>query len=188
MLHRFLILAVLACAPLSATTVVQLDFDRLSRLAERVVRGEVVRVAPVRGENGYIYSDVTLRVLDANPKSLRGGEYTFRTVGGEMDGRRVSIQGMPLLREGEDVVLFLSADTGSVFGPTVGLWQGVFYVERGGDGTDVVVDHARRPVMSVREKNLVIGTRGGAKADGPSQGSAGAMTVSDFFSAVDSRR
>ena len=81
-------------------------------------------------DNGYIYSTVTLQVSHAIPSNLAGGSYQFRMVGGELNGKRLHIAGLPRFQVGQDVVLFLNSQPAGVFGPTVGLWQGVFFAER----------------------------------------------------------
>ncbi len=79
-------------------------------------------------------------------------------VGGELNGKRSHIAGMPRFQVGQDVVLFLNSRTAGVFGPTVGLWQGVFFVERdAATGTRTVTDHQRRPILDVKDYRFIVG-------------------------------
>ena len=78
-------------------------------------------------------------------------------VGGELDGRRVYVQGMPRFEAGEEVVLFLNRQTSTVMGPTVGLWQGVFYVGRDkATGESFILDHNRQPVLGLTERAEIL--------------------------------
>ncbi len=190
------LLAVLSAAQLSATSVLAVDFDRLSKIARHVVSGEVVRISADADENGYIYSNVSIRVAQAVPQQLAGREYTLRMIGGELDGKRMFIQGMPSFGVGDEVVLFLNANESSVLGPTVGVWQGVFFVERDpATGARMVVDHQKRPVLGVQNQKLVTGLRrsvpekSGLAAPTAGDGSApSAMGVESFFNEIRQRR
>lgn len=150
-------LLLLAGSALSASTVLNVSFEHLARSANRVVSGEIVSINPLAGENGIIYSNVTMRVTRAVPRALEGQTVTVRMVGGELDGRKVYVQGMPRFTVGEEVVLFLNRSTESVMGATVGLWQGVFYVGRDKTtGESFILDHQRRPVLGLNERNEVL--------------------------------
>ena len=162
-LLSFLLLAATA----SASTVLEVGLDRLSRAAGRVVSGEVLSVMPVEGANGVIFSNVTMRVARSAPRALEGQVITLRMVGGEMDGRRVYVQGMPRFAAGDEVVLFLNRQTSSIMGPTVGLWQGVFFLGRDkATGEEYVLDHERRPVLGMTEGSELL--KGAALPEGVS--------------------
>lgn len=151
-----IVFALVAAGALEASTALRVDFDQLSRQADRVVAGEVVSIAGETGEDGLIYSTVTIQVERALPAGLEGSSYVFRMVGGEVGSRRLSISGFPRFEAGDRIVLFLNGETSTVFGPTVGLWQGVFYVEDG-----AVLDNERRAVTEVRGDRLLRGRRVG---------------------------
>ncbi|MCB1018721.1 MAG: hypothetical protein KDC27_02280 [Acidobacteria bacterium] len=149
---KLVLVALLCGAPLAASSVLEISFDRLSRSAKRVVSGEIVRVSSEFGDNGFIYTDVTLLVRNAAPRSLEGRPYTFRTIGGEVDGKRLYIQGMPRFEVGQEVAVFLHDSPATALGPTVGLWQGVFFVERDGQtGQKRMLDATRRPVLGLEQ-------------------------------------
>jgi hypothetical protein len=187
-LSKFVVLALLCGAPLTASSVREVSFETLSRAAKRVVSGEIVRVESEYGENGFIYTNVTMLVRDAAPRSLEGRPYTFRTIGGEVEGRRLFIQGMPRFEVGQQVALFLHDKAETALGPTVGLWQGVFFVERDPQtGEHVVLDAARRPVLGLEAQKLVRGPKDVETAQGPALGldeSRRAMAVDSFFEKV----
>ena len=165
----------LATLTLSASTVVRVDVAQLSQLATNIVGGQITNIAPEQdSDNGYIYSTVTLRVSHAIPSNLAGGSYQFRMVGGELNGKRLHIAGLPRFQVGQDVVLFLNSQPAGVFGPTVGLWQRVFFVERDeATGEQIVTDHQRRPILDVRDYRFVVGLpRSGEERDAVAAGSS----------------
>ena len=187
-LSKFLLLTLLCSAPAAASSVREISFDSLSRSAKRVISGDVVRVVSEFGENGYIYTDVTVLVRNAAPRSLEGRPYTFRTIGGEVDGQRLFIQGMPRFEVGQTLALFLHDKPETALGPTVGLWQGVFFVDRDGEtGQPVMLDSGRRPVIGLEDSKLVRGPRAPRVSSRPAltidQGPK-AMAVETFFNQV----
>jgi hypothetical protein len=190
---RFAI-CLLVTAPLFANSALRIDFGQLSTLSDRVVAGRITKITAAEDpRNGYIYSTVTMAVSQAVPEQLAGREYSFRMIGGELNGRLQYIADFPKLRVGGDVVLFLNADTASVFGPTVGLGQGVFYLEATSfDSVQRVMDRFGRPVLGIREQSLIRGVR---RADDPASSALGtgqkgavAMAVGDFFQQVRGQR
>lgn len=136
---------------LDASTVVSLNFDELSRASNAVVAGEVRAIAADRDANGYIYSTVTIRVAEAVPQALAGTDYTFRMIGGTLNGQSTYIEGMPKFAVGDRLILFLNESTDSAMGPTVGLWQGVFHL----DSASGVSDSSRQLVVGVEGVRLM---------------------------------
>ena len=155
-------LFLLLAGALAASTVLPVNFARLSRSAHHVVAGRVTSITADKDPaTGYIFSKVTLSVSEAVPSFLVGREYSFRMIGGELDGKRLYIAGFPRFQQGEKVVLFLNSQTSSVFGPTIGLWQGVFFVEEDAStGAEAVTDYQRRPIIGVRDRQLLCGRPG----------------------------
>lgn len=187
-------IGVLATAALFANSSLRVDFGQLSTLSERVIAGRITKVAAAEDpRTGYIYSTVTVAVSQAVPEQLAGREYSFRMIGGELNDRVQYIADFPKFRAGNDVVLFLNANTSGVFGPTVGLGQGVFYLESTSfDSVQRVMDRFGRPVLGVREQRLIRGVR---RADDPAgvtlgtgEKGAAAMAVGDFFEQIRSVR
>lgn len=185
-------LALALAAPLCANSTLRVDFGQLSHMAARVVAGRIVDIQAAEDPNGYIYSTVTVAVTQAVPAQLAGREYSFRMLGGELNGRIQYIADYPKLRPGNEVVLFLNADTSGVFGPTVGLGQGVFFLESSAfDGAQRVMDRYGRPVLGIRESRLIRGVRRAEDATGASLGatkSRPAISVGDFFEQIRAQR
>ena len=90
---------------LDASTVVQLNFDELSRASNSVVAGQVIGITADRDANGYIYSTVTIRVAEAVPQTLVGTDYVFRMIGGTLNGQSTFIEGMPKFAVGDGLIL-----------------------------------------------------------------------------------
>jgi hypothetical protein len=113
--------------------------------------GRVDRVTSYRDTaSGNIQSRVEL----TETRSLAGealGKFTFDMAGGTVGDVRQWIAGFPAFGAGDEVVLFLADVTGTPFGPTVGLWQGVYFVERDGS----VSDHTRQPLAEIRGDEAV---------------------------------
>jgi len=145
------LILVTAAWQLDASTVVQLNFDELSRASNRVVAGEVTAIAADRDANGYIYSTVTIHVAEAVPQTMVGTDYVFRMIGGTLNGQSTYIEGMPKFAVGDGLILFLNESTDSAMGPTVGLWQGVFHL----DAAAGVSDSSRQLVLGVEGARLM---------------------------------
>ena len=118
-----------AIARVGAITVVPMTFEQLVDEAAAVV---YARVADVRGEWTYdrraINSVITIEALRYLKGNL-GPSVSIKLPGGEAGGVVNVLPGAPVLREGDLVVLFLTAD-GPAIPTTVGLGQGLFRVMR----------------------------------------------------------
>lgn len=183
------VLALALATPLFANSIHRVDFGQLSSMAARVVAGRIVNIEAAEDpSNGYIYSTVTVAVTQAVPAQLAGREYSFRMVGGELNGRIQYIADYPKLRTGNEVVLFLNSDTSSVFGPTVGLGQGVFFLESTAyDSAQRIMDRFGRPVLGIRESRLIRGVRRAEDPTGAALGTSKgrpAISVGDFFEQI----
>lgn len=180
------ILCIAGAHPSWASSTARLDFTQLSRQADRVVAGKIVEItSDADPETGYIYSNVTLSVASAIPSVRPGAPYEFRMIGGEFGGKKLWIADFPELRAGQEVVLFLTRETSSVFGPTVGLWQGVYFVERDrGTGAEQVVDHSERPVLGIRGGDAVLGLGPGPSGQQTKPPKLPPLGIEQFMEAV----
>ena len=154
---RYLILLSALAAPIAASTVVKMNFAQLSRAAHNVVAGQIIDITAEKDPaSGYIYSRVTLSVSQAVPATLVGRPYTFNMIGGTLNGKRLHIAGFPRLERDQKVILFLNSRTKNVFGPTTGLWQGVFFVKpESAGGTEMITDHEGYPIVSIEDHRLI---------------------------------
>lgn len=143
-LAALLALLTLCASPTPASTIRQLNLEDLARRADRIFSG---RVLEVRVERDPALRQVVTRTTLAVTRGARGnlpGRLTITTLGGQDAGssgpgeepagagpggqRRPSISGMPSFRKGEEVVLFLYADSRSGLTSPVGFGQGKFSV------------------------------------------------------------
>lgn len=124
-------LAVLmACAiAASATTIVPMSIEELTRASSSVVEAHALRSwTSWNPQHTLIYTYTTFRVS----RTLKGGaenEVTVKQPGGTADGYTQKVSGVRQFQEGEDTLLFLrpsvAADGSQV---VVGLMQGNFRV------------------------------------------------------------
>lgn len=163
--HRLALLALLSLlgtAPAGATVVVEKDFAALCAEADLIFVGTVTGVAAE-------WSDpqrraIRTRVTFGDLTWLRGGpaaSITLTFAGGEMDGLREEIAGVPRFALGERRVLF--ARDGAYVSPLVGFNQGQFQVVEGPDGA-VVFDAEGKPVPAANRAAL---QQGESAAAGP---------------------
>lgn len=119
----------------SSAVMERMPLDEMSREADLVVVGTVVSRscrydAPPRADR--IVTDVVVRV-ERRVRGEAGDEVVVTTPGGEVDGRGQIVTGAPVLRPGEEVVLFLHPARATPVGPRraiLGLSQGLFVVHR----------------------------------------------------------
>src|SRR5712692_7338894 len=150
--HLWTLAPLVTACVLWASSVVPLTFTELSKRAHRVVIGRIERItAHDDAQTGRILS----RIEVAPSRSLAGGSLlpvSFEMTGGTVGDRRQWISGFPQLKPGDRVVLFLAEDTSTPLGPTIGLWQGVFFVEN----DQTITDHRRRPIAGIRGEEVVL--------------------------------
>jgi hypothetical protein len=132
-----------------------------------------------------------LQLDEADLAEIAGDEYSFKMIGGTLNGKELYIADFPKFSVDDTVILFLNSETSSVLGPTIGLWQGVFFVDTKQPGNAVVTDHLRRPIVGVKDRQLILsaGTSGsgGINALSTTSGSRG-LDLDEFFREVESHR
>ena len=143
---------------LAASTVVPLSFGDLSTLAHRVAIGRIERItAYEEPQSGRILSRMEVLPTRPMPGASSLSPIIFEMTGGTVGDRRQWIAGFPSLRVGDHVVLFLAENTSTPLGPTVGLWQGVFFVEADpATGNEAVLDYRRRAISEIRDGQVVL--------------------------------
>jgi len=130
-MRRFLFLGLILLAlPLQGTTLLRYDLEGLTARAERVFVGTCQR-ASTELVNGRIYTRFFFTVKEM-VKGEPAEQIELVLPGGQYQGVRSRIAGMPAFTPGEEVVLFLTEKNqlGHVW--PVGLAQGKFRIERPG--------------------------------------------------------
>jgi hypothetical protein len=179
------VLLAAGAASLAASTVLPLNLKELSVRAQRVTVGKIASITSYKDSvSGRIFS----RVQVAETQTLSGAapsSVTFEMVGGVDGDVQESIAGFPTFRVGDKVVLFLRGNTATPVSPTVGMWQGVFFVETGANGAETVSNHARQVVAGIRGDQVVIsGPRTPGGAAPVEQSTTPSLTLDSFLSQV----
>lgn len=148
--------ALLLGASAAATVVIEKDFAALCAEADLVFVGTVTRVeAGWRDasrqaiETAVTFSDLTW--LRGAPRA----SVTLRFAGGEVDGLREAIAGVPHFAVGQRGVIF--AREGDYISPLVGFHQGLFRIVDGAHGA-TVGDAEGRPIDAGSGAALRLGT------------------------------
>ncbi len=109
----------------------QLTLDELAIRADSILVGEVTDITAYQEENGNIYTLATISV-EQTVKGQTRDKATLRTLGGELDGQVMWVEGTPGFQPGERVVVFLKKGGGAF--TIIGGFQGKFII----DGNDMV--------------------------------------------------
>ena len=168
-----LLAAAASAAPAHATTVLAKDFAALCAEADLVFVGTVETVRPrwrdrTRQAIETVVTFAALTWLRGAPRATI--ELTFG--GGEMDGLREEIAGVPRFLPGERRVLFARA--GDFVSPLVGFSQGYFRVVDGPEGPSVLDADGR----------AVTGLAGAARRRGAANDAAAAVPLATFLDRV----
>jgi hypothetical protein len=176
-------LALLLVTPASGMTVRKRDFPDLVARAEQIVIGTATAIREGEDVSGAPATFVTFSDLSVLKGSVEG-ELTLRFYGGGSGRYVVRIPDMPQFQVGERAVLFV-AGNGRDMCPLVGVWQGRFRVRVDAAlGTEVVDDHAGRPVLGVNGRDVeVAGAGSGGGASLPMTLDAFRQQIADEISA-----
>jgi hypothetical protein len=170
--HGALLLVVLAVpGALLATTIVAKSFAALCREADMIFVGTVAEVGSQWRDRERMEIETLVRFTGVTPvHGIDGGDVTLRFGGGEVDGIREEIAGIPKFLPGRRVVIF--AREGKAISPIVGFHQGCFHVVEGPAGS-VVQNADGRPVTGVENGALLLGR--------PEDGVADALSLERFI-------
>ncbi len=126
----FAMLASCLSSPLWATSVKTVNLLEMVEGADRVFRGHCLGVTTTENVLGFPVAEYTFRVVEGIKGTKAGQTVVFRQV--KPAERRVGrpglpgIVGMPKFQKGQDLVLFLHADSEVGLTSPVGLAQGIF--------------------------------------------------------------
>jgi len=130
----FVVLGLVAVAPLRATTVIAPTFKELVAEADLVFEGQVLETKArmdAREGGAVIVTDVSFRVLK-RLKGTSGDVVSLEFLGGTVGDRRYRIDGMPTFTRGDHDVLF-AVTSQRLISPLVGMMHGRVRVAH--DGT-----------------------------------------------------
>jgi hypothetical protein len=145
LLPLFLIGTVLMAGVAGSTTVIPPSFESLVTVAKTIFVGEVVDVRAewiVTPQGRAIRTYVTFTVEEAW-KGAVGAVTQLEFLGGTIGGTTMEVVGMPVFREGQRSVLFVSPEVRTV-SPLVGFHHGRLRIERDANGVDRVRTHDGR--------------------------------------------
>jgi hypothetical protein len=126
-------------ARVEAGTVQRLEIEELVGQCEVAIEGRVLRVRALEVERKRIETEITFSVA-RRFWGEAGSELVVRLPGGVLpDGRGLVLPGMPRMVEGEELLLFLSAESSRGTRVPVGLAQGRFRIERRAQGLKTLV-------------------------------------------------
>jgi hypothetical protein len=154
--------AALAAPPARATVVVAKDFAALCAEADLIFVGTVT--ATTSEWSNAAQQSIRTRVTFGDLTWLRGeggDRVTLLFAGGELDGLREAIDGVPQFTVGQRRVIF--AHAGHYVSPLVGFNQGLFQVVDS-PGGPAVLDADGRAVTGVGQAALTRGAPGDAGA------------------------
>jgi hypothetical protein len=135
-------------APLGATSVRIVSLEEMVQLADRVFRGRCLSAREIPGVAGLDAMEYTFEVSEGVKGVSTGEQVVFRQVLAAQVGKR-GISGMPGYREGQDLLIFLHADSRLGLTSPVGFSQGVFQTVPDAEGV--------RVVNGVNNRNLMMG-------------------------------
>lgn len=139
-LGRFLTLCLVGLHLLAgsfATTIIQPNFSELATQADLVFRGRVTNLesrSDTSSTGRAIYTRITFEVTKVY-KGQAGKSVTLEFLGGEANGARMEVSGMPTFLKGDEVVLFTDPDKTAAC-PVLGWNYGVFDVESQINGSE----------------------------------------------------
>lgn len=138
----FATLLLLLALPAPGGTAARVELEELVGQCDQALEGRVERVRVLECGPKRIETELTLSVA-RRFWGQGSGELVVRIPGGVLpDGRGLVLAGLPRFEEGEELILFLSAESRRGTRMPVGLAQGRLRVERRADGTKSIVREA----------------------------------------------
>jgi hypothetical protein len=126
-------------ASVAAGTVQRLEIEDLLGQCDQALEGRVQHIRVVEAGTKRIETEITLSV-SKRYWGLGAREFVLRIPGGVLpDGRGLVLPGLPHFAEGEELLLFLSAESRLGTRMPVGLAQGRFRIERRDGGARTLV-------------------------------------------------
>lgn len=135
----------LASPATHATVLRELTFDELVAESQLIFRGEVLRT-DTETADGLVYTRAWFRVDELVAGVAPPADFSLRFVGGDTGTTQVDVAGQYLPAVGEQAVWFVRNPDEPQVNPLTGWQQGVFRVETGADG-EQLLDLAAHPEL-----------------------------------------
>ncbi len=116
-----------AATSLRATSVKIVNISEMVQASNRVFHGRCLSARETTHSNGLPIVEYTFLVTEGLKGTVEGEEVVFRQVLG-FGARGFGIAGLPVFRKGQELVLFLAADSRIGLTSPIGLSQGAFLV------------------------------------------------------------
>lgn len=177
------LLLALAALPLSASQFMEVPFDQVARESALIVRGDVVNTWSAWDEaHEVIYTYATVRVHRYFGEMTGPDTLVIREVGGTVDGYTQEAIGFPAIRDGENVVLFLSQWDGSPDYRIHAFNQGKFLVRNRGGVEVLIADPFKQGEarMAGRDRDIRVNAMDDVDAPG--------LLIQEFARMVDDAR
>ncbi len=143
------VLLVSLSLPAFATTVLQLSFEEVAESAELIFEGRVTDVEVVQTGPRSIHTNVTFEVISVIKGNYADTGITLQFLGGEVDGRRLVVQGMQMPAQGDTGIFFVESLQETLIHPLVGWSQGHFLLETDSTGETRVLSAEHAPVTGI---------------------------------------
>ena len=137
----FSILFLLAYVPqIHATRVRLVNLEEMVRYADRIFWGVCIRTKVLEQEKmGLTVMEYTFKVREGFKGVMTGERITFRQIL-YLGSARIPLAGIPIYKNGSDLLLFLHGDSSIGLTSPVGMGQGLFRIMTLGDGRLGVVN------------------------------------------------
>jgi hypothetical protein len=140
-------MALLGTSLASATTVQKFTMQELSKKSDAIVMAKVEDQSSRQdASNKEIYTYITLSVLESVKGAKGEKTMTIRQLGGSVGNLISVVPGMPNFKNGEEVVLFLSAKDREGYPWVMGLQQGKYSIVTDDNG----LKHVRNELDGLR--------------------------------------
>jgi hypothetical protein len=139
----------LVTAPVLATTVLQLSFPEVVDSAELIFEGHVRKVESIQTGPRSIHTRVTFEIISVIKGTYPDTEISLQFLGGEVDGRRLVVQGMQMPAQGDNGIFFVESLQDTLIHPLVGWSQGHFLLETDANGETRVLSAEHAPVTGI---------------------------------------
>ncbi len=133
----------------SATTILEMDIDKVAADAEFVFEGAVINSETRQDSNsGIISTYVTFQINDIVKGDYSGNSVELKFMGGVFNGQIVEVSGMRIPEMDEQGIYFVESMSRDLINPLIGWSQGHFIIVDD-NGTRRISTAGNQPVLEV---------------------------------------